>query len=256
MNLQIEAIPAFRDNYIWAIHNGCDCVLVDPGEAGPPMEFLKRRKLRLAGLLLTHHHHDHIGGAETIVRKHPAPAWGPDDARMPDCTDAVRENDTVAAPALGLTFSVLEVPAHTRSHIAFYGHGALFCGDTLFSAGCGRLFEGTPEQMQTSLDKLAALPAETRVYCGHEYTAANCRFALEVEPDNEDLRARMRQAEALRSENRATVPSTLSQERAVNPFLRTREPAVIEAARRREPLHDERPETVFGVIRRWKDDFR
>lgn len=255
MNLRIEAIPAFRDNYVWALHNGHDCVLVDPGEAGPPLDFLERRALRLAGLLLTHHHHDHIGGADSILRRRPAPAWGPDDARMPECADAVRENDSVTVPEMGLTFSVLEVPAHTRSHIAFYGHGMLFCGDTLFSVGCGRLFEGTPVQMQASLDKLAALPDDTRVYCGHEYTVANCHFALEVEPDNEELRARTREAEALRAEGRVTLPSTLERERAVNPFLRTREPTVIEAARRREPLPDERPETVFGVIRRWKDVF-
>lgn len=255
MNLRIEAIPAFRDNYIWAIHDGRDCVLVDPGEAKPPLEFLERRELQLAGLLLTHHHHDHIGGADSILARRPAPAWGPDDARMPDGVNKVRENDTVTIPELGLIFSVLEVPAHTRSHIAFHGHGMLFCGDTLFSAGCGRLFEGTPEQMQASLDKLAALPGDTRVYCGHEYTVANCRFALAVEPDNDALRARMREAETLRAENRVTLPSTLERELAFNPFLRTREPAVIEAARRREALPDERAETVFGVIRRWKDVF-
>lgn len=255
MNLQVEAIPAFRDNYIWAIHNSRDCVLVDPGEAGPPLDFLARRELRLAGLLLTHHHHDHIGGVDAILDRHPAPAWGSNDDRMPARSKAVREGNQAAVPEVGLAFSVLEVPAHTRSHIAFYGHGMLFCGDTLFSVGCGRLFEGTPRQMQASLDKLMELPGDTRFYCGHEYTLANCRFAVEVEPDNKDLRAWMREAERLRAEDRVTLPSTLELERAVNPFLRTRDPAVIAAARRREPLPDERPETVFGVIRRWKDVF-
>lgn len=253
MTIKTEAIRAFSDNYIWAVHDGHHCVLVDPGEAQGALDFLEREKLSLAGLLLTHHHADHIGGADAIRAQHPAPAWGPSDPRMPGDLTKVREGDRVEIPELGLNLHILETPGHTTSHIAFHGHGLLFCGDTLFSLGCGRLFEGDPPQMQNSLDKLAALPPYTRVYCGHEYTADNCRFALEVEPDNAALRARCDEVADLRRENRITLPSTIGDEKAANPFLRTREPEVVRAAARREPGHADTPEAVFGVIRRWKD---
>lgn len=253
MTIQIEAIRAFSNNYIWAIHDNQRCVLVDPGEAPGALEFLERRGLCLTGLLLTHHHADHVGGVDTIRARHPAPAWGPNDPRMPDGITAVGEDDRVEIAELGIAFRVVETPGHTSSHIAFYGQGWLFCGDTLFSAGCGRLFEGTPEQMQKSLDKLAQLPPDTAVYCAHEYTADNCRFALDVEPGNAALRARSRAVAELRRDDRITLPSTIGEEQAFNPFMRTRQPAVVRAAAAREPGAADTAEAVFGVIRRWKD---
>lgn len=253
MALRIEAIPAFKDNYIWALHDQGRCVLVDPGDPDGPLAFLATRQLELCGILLTHHHHDHTGGVEHLLRQHSVPVWGPDDARMPAASRARGDGDRVEIQALGLEFDVLETPGHTRSHIVFHGHGLLFCGDTLFSAGCGRLFEGTPEQMQGSFDTLAALPDSTQLYCAHEYTESNCRFALQVEPDNPALRERAREVTALRAAGQITVPSTLAAEKSFNPFLRSRQPAVIEAARRREPEAATTPAGVFGAIRRWKD---
>ena len=253
MSIRIEAIKAFSDNYIWAVHDGRHCVIVDPGESSGALDFLDRRGLSLCGLLLTHHHHDHVGGVDEIRARHPAPAWGPDDARMPRDLRVVGEGDTVEIEKLDLAFGVLETPGHTTSHIAFYGHDLLFCGDTLFSVGCGRLFEGTPEQMQASIDKLAALPDSTRVYCAHEYTASNCSFARKVEPDNPALAARCDEVSDLRRNGRITLPSSIGDEKAFNPFMRTREPSVVDAARRRESGTTDAPEAVFGVIRRWKD---
>jgi hydroxyacylglutathione hydrolase len=253
MALRIEAIPAFSDNYIWALHDQGHCILVDPGEASGPLAFLARNALELDGILLTHHHPDHIGGVERLLAQHPVPVWGPKDPRMPAATRARGEGDRVEIPGLGLEFDVIETPGHTLSHIVFHGHDLLFCGDTLFSAGCGRLFEGTPQQMQASFDKLAALPDETRVFCAHEYTESNCRFALQVEPDNPALLERTREVAALRAASEITLPSTIAAEKRFNPFLRSRHPAVIEAARRREPEATTTAADVFGVIRRWKD---
>lgn len=253
MSIQIEAIEAFTDNYIWAVHNGRHCVIVDPGEASGVLGFLKRRELVLCGLLLTHHHHDHVGGVDEIRARHPAPVWGPDDPRMPGDLRVVGEGDHVSIEELGLGFKVIETPGHTTSHIAFHDHELLFCGDTLFSAGCGRLFEGTPAQMQKSIDKLAALPDSILVYCAHEYTESNCSFARKVEPQNPALGERCDQVADLRHRNRITLPSTIGAEKAFNPFMRTRHTSVIEAAEQREPGRADTPEHVFGVIRRWKD---
>lgn len=253
MSIQIEAIKAFTDNYIWAVHDGRHCVIVDPGEASGTIEFLERHDLRLCGLLLTHHHHDHVGGVDEIRNRHTAPAWGPDDRRMPADLRVVGEGDRVTIDELGLAFQVTETPGHTTSHIAFHGHDLLFCGDTLFSVGCGRLFEGTPAQMQASIDKLAALPDSMRVYCAHEYTASNCNFARRVEPENQALAERCERVAELRERDRITLPSTIGDEKSFNPFMRTRESAVIDAAERREPGRADTPADVFGVIRRWKD---
>lgn len=252
----IEAIPAFSDNYIWLIRgDGTECAVVDPGDAEPVLRKLEEERLDLRYILLTHHHFDHIGGAGQLLETNPqARAFGPDDERI-DCRHtACKEGDVVELPLLHLEFEVLEVPAHTKTHIAFHGHEMLFCGDTLFSVGCGKLFEGTPEQMQASLDKLAALPPGTRVYCGHEYTVSNCRFALQVEPDNERLQAKLKTAESLRADGRITLPGTIGEELEINPFLRTREETVVNAARRIEPSADPGA-PVLGVIRRWKDSF-
>jgi len=253
MTFEIDAIPAFSDNYIWALRDQGRCVLVDPGDADGPLDYLERNNLKLVGLLLTHHHHDHIGGVNAIRRRHSAPAWGPKDSRMPNDMHIVGEGDTVDIPELRLKFDVLETPGHTLSHIVFHGHGRLFCGDTLFSAGCGRLFEGTPDQMQQSIDKIAALPDDLQVHCAHEYTADNCRFALNVEPENPALQNWARRVDDLRAQDQITLPTRLGDEKRFNPFMRTRESAVLDAARQREPGTSNDPADVFGVIRRWKD---
>ncbi|MDT8409551.1 MAG: hydroxyacylglutathione hydrolase [Wenzhouxiangellaceae bacterium] len=257
MDPEILAIPAFSDNYIWALSRSGHCLLVDPGEADRALAYLYETQLKLAGILLTHHHHDHVGGVDRIRADHDVPVWGPHDPRMPADTRVVGENERVDVDALGVAFAVIETPAHTRSHIAYFGEfdgrRRLFCGDTLFSVGCGRLFEGTPAQMQASLDKLAALPDDTLVYCAHEYTAGNCRFALQIEPENPQLQLRCQEVQRLREQDQITLPSTLAGEKSFNPFLRTRERAVIEAAREREPDIDASPESVLGAIRRWKD---
>ena len=253
--ISVTAIPAFSDNYIWLISTGGEeCAVVDPGDAGPVIRELTQQGLKLRYILLTHHHPDHTGGVAELANCYDVSIFGPHDARIPGQDRSFSEDESVRLPLLDLEFKVIEVPGHTSSHIAFYGHGCLFCGDTLFSVGCGRLFEGTPEQMQSSLDKLARLPAPTRVFCAHEYTLSNCDFALAVEPENADLLKRASEAEAFRSVGRITVPSELGVELAVNPFLRTREPAVVAAAQNRRPGVQPGAETL-AVIRQWKDSF-
>lgn len=253
MPLTVEPIRAFETNYIWAIHDGRDCALVDPGSADEPLEFLRGRGLDLCALILTHHHYDHIGGVDDILARKAVPVWGPVDERIPQVDQPLSEGDIARVPELGLDLEVLETPGHTTSHIIYFNDELMLAGDTLFSIGCGRLFEGTPAQMQDSLDKLARLPGILKVYCAHEYTLDNCRFALNVEPENEALQARATEASRLRRQDRITLPSTLADERLGNPFLRTREASIIEAANQREPGTGDDPATVFGVIRRWKD---
>ncbi len=271
----LTALPAFSDNYIWTLYDHQYCVVIDPGQAAPVSEFLRRSGTRLAGILLTHHHADHIGGVDALLASHaagnpeqaPLPVIGPLDSRIPQVTRTVNEGDRVSLTDWGLPwqidFQVLEIPGHTRSHIAFVNQDWLFCGDTLFSAGCGRLFEGTPAQMQDSLDKLAALPAGLLVCCAHEYTLSNCRFALQVEPDNTDLQQRYQQVSELRAQARMTLPVSLANELSYNPFLRSRQASVIQAARQRlratgqavswRSAGDPEPHEVLAVIRSWKD---
>ena len=229
-------------------------MVVDPGDAAPVLIALNKHGLELHAILITHHHADHIGGVARLVKETGTAVYGPHDKRVPRQTQCFGEGDRLDLPGLELAFDVLEIPAHTSSHIAFYGHGCLFCGDTLFSVGCGRLFEGTPEQMQESLDKLAALPDETHVFCAHEYTLSNCDFALRVEPGNGALQQRASQVEAFRSTGRITLPSKIGEEKAVNPFMRTREPGVVAAAQKRDA--GARPgASTLAVIRGWKDSF-
>ena len=244
-------LPAFSDNYIWTLAApGTGTVIVDPGDAGPVLA----SGLEPSLLLLTHHHADHIGGAATLLARWPGlPVFAPADPRIDLPRTRVGDGDRVA---LGpWRFEVLAIPGHTRSHVAFFGHGVLFCGDTLFSLGCGRLFEGTPAQMLGSLDRLASLPGDTRVCCGHEYTLANAAFAAAVEPDNAALRRRTEEATAMRARGMPTLPSLLSEERAANPFLRLDAAAVQAAvgARLGRPPVD-RVE-AFAELRHWKDGF-
>lgn len=253
--LNISAIPAFGDNYIWLLRAGGNaCAVVDPGDEEPVLEVLQKQGLDLRYILLTHHHPDHSGGIPALLERYQARVFGPDDERVPFVDRVCRDGDRIRLADLNADFEVLEVPAHTRSHIAFYGENALFSGDTLFSLGCGRFFEGTAADMQKSMDKLAALPADTKVYCGHEYTQANAAFALQVEPDNPALRDRAREVEKLRAAGRITLPASLGDELAANPFLRTCEDSVVRAARKIDPAAMPGT-TTMAVIRAWKDRF-
>ena len=256
MPLDIFPVAAFNDNYIWLI---CDAqrrqaAIVDPGDAAPVLAALRAQDIEPIAVLITHHHGDHVGGVSALKQRFPRlPVYGPAGERIPGITDRLADGDRVSLPEIGAEFEVLDVPGHTAGHIAYYGHGALFCGDTLFVGGCGRVFDGTHEQLADSLQRLAALPGETRVYCAHEYTLDNYGFGKWVEPDNAVLVAREEEALARRHDGQPTVPSTLADERATNPFMRLGETAVIEAAEKRagHPLKTARE--VFYVIRQWKD---
>jgi hydroxyacylglutathione hydrolase len=257
--LDVSPIPAFADNYIWMIRSGSDpkaVAVVDPGDSRPVLAALAHEGLRLAAVLATHHHADHIGGLAELVARTGAEAFGPARERMPAAVTPVGGGSRVRLAAMGLEFEVHDVPGHTAGHIAYVGHGALFCGDTLFSAGCGRLFEGTAEQMLASLDALAALPDETRVYCGHEYTVANLRFATDVEAGNSDIMDYVKWATAVRAGGRPTLPSTIGLEKRVNPFLRSRNEDVKSSAERHAGRSLPSPVAVFGEVRRWKDAYR
>jgi hydroxyacylglutathione hydrolase len=257
---EIVPVRAFKDNYVWTLRGTVGdsaryAAVVDPGEARPVLDYLAREKLELVAILATHHHADHVGGISELVQKYPVPVYGPRNEPIASVTRPVSGGDQVTIPQLGVSFSVLDIPGHTRAHIAYYGAGALFCGDTLFACGCGRLFEGTAEQMYASLEKLRALPDETKVYCGHEYTLANISFAQAVEPDNPALAAREQRDRRLREAGKPTLPSTLRDEKATNPFLRSREPAVVESANKYLGTRVSDPVRVFAAIRDWKNKF-
>lgn len=261
--LSLTPVPAFDDNYLWLLDNGVDAIVVDPGDAAPIAAALQARSLRLAGILLTHHHPDHVGGVEALRPLLHGPIHAPARERMPEPVHRVSGGDSVEL--LGLRLAVIDVPGHTAGHVAYFWPGnaeqapILFCGDTLFSAGCGRLFEGTPAQMHASLQALAALPGESRVCCAHEYTLSNLRFAREVDPDNAVLAAHAAWCEAERAAGRPTLPARLATELRINPFLRCAEAPLRDAARRHAPLKmHAQPSTVevFAALREWKNTFR
>jgi hydroxyacylglutathione hydrolase len=277
--MNLLALPAFADNYIWMLHDGERAVVVDPGDAAPVERALEALGLALEAILVTHHHPDHVGGVDALRPRLQGPVWGPARERIPEPYVPLAEGDGI--DVLGLHFDVLDVPGHTAGHIAYVQRAAprdtpgaradagnaastnpsrpeaplLFCGDTLFSAGCGRLFEGTPAQMHASLAKLAALPDETRVCCTHEYTLSNLRFAAAVEPHHAAREAYEQRCRALREQGRPTLPSTIGLEREVNPFLRCDVPDVAAAAQR-EGATDSSEVAVLAALREWKNRFR
>ncbi|WP_085655782.1 MULTISPECIES: hydroxyacylglutathione hydrolase [unclassified Pseudomonas] len=254
--IQISALPAFTDNYIWLLqdHATQRCAVVDPGDAAPMQAWLDAHPGWVLGdILITHHHHDHVGGVETLKKATGATVYGPASESIPGRDVALKDNDTVRV--LGWDFDVYAVPGHTLGHIAYYHHGLLFCGDTLFAAGCGRLFEGTPQQMHQSLSRLAALPEDTLVYCTHEYTLSNLKFAAAVEPDNRDIAARLEKVTRQRENGVMTLPSTLALEKLTNPFLRTGEILVTQKVDERNGPQNRAPSEVFAALRAWKDTF-
>lgn len=253
--LEVLGLPAFADNYIWALRRGAHVAVVDPGEDGPVLDYLSETGTRLCAILATHHHRDHVGGIAAILAEHPVPVHGPAAEAIAGVDHPLADGDRVAIAELDLQFEVLAVPGHTRGHLAYYRRGMLFCGDTLFGAGCGRLFEGTPETMFASLSRLAALPDDTQVYCAHEYTLSNLNFAAAVEPGNAAVRHRIETTARLREEGWPSVPSRLSTELATNPFLRWDADEVIAAARQRLGRDPRDPQEVFAAIRDWKDHF-
>ena len=237
---QIIPIRAFSDNYIWTVRDGTHAIVVDPGDAKPVLDYLAAEKLELAAIIITHHHNDHIGGVKELIAGRSIPVYAPHDPRIPDATQRLHEGESITLPHFGIKLAVLEVPGHTSSHIAYHGEGILFCGDTLFAAGCGRLFEGTPAQMHDSLSKFMRLPDDTRVYCTHEYTLSNIRFARAAEPDNHALMDWEARAKAMREVDTPTVPTTIALERATNPFVRCTEAGVVATASQHagKPLSD------------------
>ncbi len=257
--IAIIPIPAFADNYIWLLHAAGRAAVVDPGDAAPVLAVLAREGLALTAILTTHHHGDHVGGVAGLLARYPVPVFGPAHEHIPGRTRALAQDDVVDVPGLPLRFSVLDVPGHTAGHIAYFGNvddvPSLFCGDTLFAGGCGRLFEGTPAQMWSSLSSCARLPEATRVYCAHEYTLANLRFAAAVEPDNAALAARQLRDAGKRAHGVPTVPSTLADEVATNPFLRAGL-AQVRAAAQAHAGHELPDDTaVFAALRAWKNQF-
>lgn len=254
----ITAIPALQDNYIWAIHNDRHAAVVDPGEAAPVLAFLHARGLRLDAILCTHRHADHIGGIAKLREVYNVPVYGRRHPDNPHITAGLREGDQVRLDAYGLALDILEIPGHLDDHLAFVAPATtpeiLFCGDVLFGAGCGRNFEGPLAQLHRSLQRLARLPDTTRVYCAHEYTAANLRFALACEPDNPAVQQRISATQQLRAANIPSVPSTIALEKATNPFLRCTQPGIIHTLQQRG-LTDTSKLAVFTALREWKNHF-
>lgn len=265
-SLDVLAVPAFDDNYLWIIHDGRHAAVVDPGDAVPVLAALQAEGLTLAAILLTHHHADHVGGVVELARsavsdEFPAiPVYGParEQSRIKGMTVPLHGNDEVTIPSLGLSLQVIDVPGHTLGHIAFYSaqQGFVFCGDTLFAGGCGRLFEGTPAQMVESLAKLSSLPGDTRVYCAHEYTLSNLKFAAEVEPGNAELSDRIQRERAKRDQGEATVPTSIALERATNPFLRAHQKEIQESLQKAGRLTELNEVSSFAALREWKNTYR
>jgi hydroxyacylglutathione hydrolase len=250
--LEILPIPAFEDNYIWLINDGKHAVVIDPGDAKPVIKWLEQSQLILDAILITHHHSDHIGGVPELIGKYGSHVYAPAKERYDFPHTALAEGDEVDLSQINLKLRVMEVPGHTLGHIAYHAHPYLFCGDTLFSCGCGRLFEGTPAQMYQSLQRLAKLPETTQVYCTHEYTAHNINFARELDPKNIALQERQREVRILREINKPSLPSSIGLELQINPFLRCQEPAIKKAS---NAINIESPLEVFTMVRNMRNHY-
>ncbi|MBW8191718.1 hydroxyacylglutathione hydrolase [Neiella marina] len=254
--MTIYPIKAFQDNYIWAIHDGHHLLVIDPGDAQPVLDFCQRYQLVLSTILITHHHHDHTGGIEALKRQFPnALVIGPNNPTISAIDQVVGEGDTITVNHPSVSFNVWAIPGHTLDHLAYIGELGLFCGDTLFHAGCGRLFEGSPQQMLHSLSRLAQLPSQTKVYCTHEYTQANLAFAQAVEPNNGEVSLTVAEVQALRVDDRPTLPSTIAEQLRINPFLRCQQSSVQQAVAvwSKQAYRDEL--ATFTSLRQWKDQF-
>ena len=253
--MRIYPIPAFIDNYIWSVHDGQHAIVVDPGEAKPVISYLKINHLKLIGILVTHHHRDHIGGIKELVELYNTPVYGPQREKIPCITHPLSEGDVIEFKQLNFRLSIIDIPGHTLGHIAYLWNGGVFCGDTLFTCGCGKLFEGTAEQLHHSLQRLTCQSDDTLVYCAHEYTEYNTPFALICDPDNATLKQRVIDSEALRARNQPTVPSTIKLEKATNPFLRCSQPEIIQNIEHKFgiklELGDE--QAAFTALRKWRD---
>jgi len=250
----ITAIPALQDNYIWAIHDDHHAAVVDPGEAVPVLEFLDTHGLQLSAILCTHRHADHIGGIAKLCEVYNVQVYGRRHPGNPFVSVDLREGDQLRLDAFNLIFEIMEIPGHLDDHLAYVAPGILFCGDTLFGAGCGRNFEGTLAQLFLSLQRLAQLPDDTLVYSAHEYTAANLRFALACEPHNPDVQRRIEQVTQLRAANLPTLPSSIALEKATNPFLRCTQPGLIQTLQRQGLIHTDET-SVFTALREWRNQF-
>jgi hydroxyacylglutathione hydrolase len=255
--IDVIPVPAFKDNYIWLIHDtssGC-AAIVDPGDSTPVVSSLNKLGIKPIAILITHHHHDHIGGVQGLVSQFDIPVYGPAGEDIPGINHTLKEGDKVKLNHIDTEFEIIDVPGHTAGHIAYHCRGKLFIGDTLFMAGCGRLFEGTAEQMYKSLSKIMQLSDDTEIYCAHEYTLANLHFAETVEPENQDIKRRIEWCKKQRESGIPTVPGTLLAEKNTNPFLRSSEPTVISAAKRHSGPGISNSIDIFAVIRSWKDSF-
>jgi hydroxyacylglutathione hydrolase len=257
MSIQILPILAFKDNYIWCLINQDTnhCLIVDPGEAKPVLTQLKHLNLTLDAIFITHHHWDHTNGIRSVLKQHNVPVFGPAKEKIMGMTNPVDEGDKIELSNWPI-FEIIAIPGHTLGHIAYYGNNLLFCGDTLFTGGCGRLFEGTPEQMLNSLNKLAQLPDETQIYCGHEYTLANLHFAQAVEPHNAYIKERLEKTRELRQKNLPSVPSSLAEERLTNPFLRCANPEIALRVEKRTGKKLITNVEIFAYLRQWKNNFK
>lgn len=256
--LNVHPIHAFSDNYIWVIHNQTHAVVIDPGIASPVIEYLQSKKLQLSAILITHHHHDHTGGNAKLLQSFDIPIYGPHNESIATVSHPLREGDQVNLAEMSLNLTVLDTPGHTRGHIAYYGSNPfnmVFCGDTLFSCGCGRVFEGTAQQMYQSLQKLSQLPDDTLIFCTHEYTLGNIQFAKIVDPKNVQLIEFEIAAQELRNRNIPTIPTTLILERKINPFIRCEQQEIINSAQNYSEKSLPDPVEVFTALREWKNNF-
>ncbi len=255
--IQITAIPALKDNYIWLLQatNSNHCVIIDPGEAAPVLAVLDQRKLKPVAILITHHHWDHTNGIPELLQHYPMPVYGSAKDNISHCDHPLQGEERIYLPELNLPLQVIPIPGHTLGHVAYYSNGWVFTGDTLFTAGCGKVFEGTMPMMYQSLQKLSALPPDTLIYCGHEYTANNLKFAAAVEPDNAEIQARIAMTAMQRDKGLPTVPAPLLLELATNPFLRCEKSAVFSAAERYSGQKISDFTEIFAVLRHWKDKF-